>query len=72
MGNAFEEFIETRCEQALLANHEYREIQMKSDDALKNNDIEQYNEYAMRMLTIAENVCYKLAIKDTYSLLSEI
>lgn len=69
--DAFTEYIEKKCEDALYANKEYREMQIKSNEAYKRNDIEQYNECAMRMLVIAENVSYKLAIKDALSLLIE-
>lgn len=63
-------YIETRCEKALLTNKEYVRIQMLSDNALKNNDMDKYNEYIMSMLVLTESICYKLALKDIAHILT--
>lgn len=71
MGNAFDEFIELRCDEALLANKEFRKLQIESDEAYKRNDLEKYYELSMQMLVIAESTSYKQAFRDYNSLLSQ-
>lgn len=67
MMREFEEFIESRCEQALLENKEYIRIQNEFDAAYKSNSLETYSELSMQMIVLIESVCYKLAIKDIYT-----
>ena len=71
MIKSFDDFIENRCEEALLANKAYRDIQSEFNEAYKSNDIEKVNDLSMQMLIITESVCYKLAIKDVYTFLNE-
>jgi hypothetical protein len=47
-------------------------MQIKSNDAYKKNDLKTYSEICMQMLMITGNICYKVALRDTCSFLSEI
>lgn len=70
MIKCFNEFIESRCDEALLANKEYRELQIELNEAYKSRDIEKYCELFLNLLVISECICYRLGIKDVYSFLN--
>jgi hypothetical protein len=61
----FDECILTRCEEVLLKNKDYNELQRKLSEAYKENDIDEYCELTMKIQIIIERTCYKLAAKDT-------
>lgn len=70
MKKALERLITTRCEEELLKNGEYLELQKALATYYSAKDIDAYSETSLKMQEIIEKTCYKVAVKDIYSLIT--
>lgn len=65
------EFVSKRSEKALLNNKEYLDMRIRSVEALKNKNIDEYSEINTALLTITETICYQAAVRDLILMLTK-
>lgn len=64
MGNDFEDFVATRCEEALTRDVRYMEMQRQLSIAYQERNIELYSNLSVKLQSIVETVVYQAAVHD--------